>query len=139
MAQHRVELVQALGLPLQALERTPDLLRKSVKLVIRVRNELVKRRIEQADRDRQALHLAEEAFEVALLHRQDLGQSAFAAVLRVGEDHLANRVDAIGLEEHVLGTAKPDALGAELRETLASCGVSAFARTPICLTGRPRP
>ena len=32
----------------------------------------------------------------------------------VGHDHLAHRDDAVGLEEHVLGAAQADALGAEI-------------------------
>jgi hypothetical protein len=32
---------------------------------------------------------------------------------RLGQDHLAHRVDAVALEEHVLGAAEADALGAE--------------------------
>ena len=48
----------------------------------------------------------------------------------VGEDHLAHRVDAVALEEHVLGAAEADALGAELARDLARRrGVSALART----------
>ena len=35
-------------------------------------------------------------------------------LLVVGQDHLAHRHDAVALEEHVLGAAEPDALGAEL-------------------------
>ena len=31
----------------------------------------------------------------------------------VGQDHLAHRDDAVGIEEHVLGAAEADALGAE--------------------------
>jgi hypothetical protein len=37
-----------------------------------------------------------------------------AGLLVVGQDHLAHRHDAIAFEEHVLGAAEPDALGAEL-------------------------
>ena len=33
--------------------------------------------------------------------------------LRVGQDHLAHGVDAVALEEHVLGAAEADALRAE--------------------------
>ena len=43
-----------------------------------VGQELVQRRVEQADRDRQAVHRAEDALEVVALHRQDLRQRARA-------------------------------------------------------------
>ena len=73
----------------------------------------MQRRVEQADRDRQPVHRAEDADEVVALHRQELGERALAAGEVVGEDHLAHGVDALGLEEHVLGAAEADALGAE--------------------------
>ncbi len=91
----------------------------------------MQRRVEQADGDRQPLHLAEEAEEVPLLHRQDLGQSALAAFEVFGEDHLAHRHDPLPFEEHVLGAAQADPLGAELAGDLGeSWGVSALVRTP---------
>jgi hypothetical protein len=50
--------------------------------------------------------------------------------LVVGQDHLAHGGDAVALEEHVLGAAQADALGAELAGPLgASAGVSALVRT----------
>ena len=72
----------------------------------------MQRRIEQADRDRQALHDLEQLDEVAALHRQDLGERRAARLFLVGEDHLAHGADAVLIEEHVLGAAQPDALGA---------------------------
>ena len=44
---------------------------------------------------------------------RSLSSAARRAGLVVGEDHLAHRDDAILLEEHVLGPAEADALGAE--------------------------
>ena len=80
----------------------------------RLRQEFVQRRIEQADGDRQAGHDLEQLDEVLALHRLDLGQRRAAALLVVGQDHLAHGHDAVALEEHVLGAAEADALGAEL-------------------------
>ena len=62
------------------------------------------------------------------------GRSLASALARarsvVGEDHLAHGGDALLVEEHVLGAAEADALGAEgLRRSAASSGVSALART----------
>ena len=82
-------------------------------LGLRVRQELVQGRIEQADGDRQSAHDGEERGEVGALHRQELLQGGAAARLVVGEDHLAHGDDAVALEEHVLGAAQADALGAE--------------------------
>ena len=74
----------------------------------------MQRRIEQPDRHRQALHDLEQLDKIRALHRQQLGECGAARFLVIGKDHLAHRANAILVEEHVLGTAKPDALGAEL-------------------------
>jgi hypothetical protein len=67
-----------------------------------------------ADRDRAALaHRPEDAFEVLALQRQQLGEGLARGRLAVGEDHLAHRIDPLTTEEHVLGAAEADALGAE--------------------------
>ncbi len=78
-----------------------------------VRQEFVQRRVEQADGHRQSGHDLEQFDEVRALHRQQLGKRHAAAGLGVGEDHFAHGDDAFAVEEHVLGAAKPDALGAE--------------------------
>ena len=79
----------------------------------RLRQEFVQRRVEQADGHRQAAHDLEQLDEVGALHRQELGERRAPVALAVGEDHLAHRDDARLVEEHVLGAAEPDALGAE--------------------------
>src|SRR5450830_43169 len=83
-------------------------------LVLGVRHELVQRRVERAYGHRALAHHAEDAFEVAALHRQELGERLLASGDGVREDHLAHRRDALAAEEHVLGAAEADALGAEL-------------------------
>ena len=82
--------------------------------LVLVRQEFVQRRIEQADGDRQAFHHLEDRLEIAALHRQQFGQRGFALVFGIGQDHLAHRDDAVGVEEHMLGAAKADAFGAEV-------------------------
>ena len=42
-----------------------------------------------------------------------LASAASRSCFGIGQDHLAHRDDAVGVEEHVLGAAKPDAFGAE--------------------------
>ena len=81
--------------------------------LLAVRQEFVQRRIEQADGDRPPAHDLEQLDEIAALHRQQLGERRAARLLVVGEDHLAHRLDAVLVEEHVLGAAEPDAFGAE--------------------------
>jgi hypothetical protein len=78
----------------------------------------------------QAGHDLEQLDEVLALHRLDLGQRGAAALLVVGQDHLADGDDAVALEEHVLGAAQADALAPNLRAWAASAGVSALVRMP---------
>ncbi|CEG08892.1 hypothetical protein BN961_02312 [Afipia felis] len=74
----------------------------------------MQRRIEQTDRDGQALHDLEQFDEVGALHRQKLCKRRAAGLFVFGDDHLADGADARFLEEHVLGAAQADAFGAEL-------------------------
>jgi hypothetical protein len=79
-----------------------------------IRQELVERRIEQTDRDRQPVHGAEDADEVVALERPELLERGAPRRLVAGHDHLADDRDPIGREEHVLGADEPDTLGSEL-------------------------
>ena len=88
--------------------------RHLVEFGLGLRQEFVQRRVEQPDRHRQAGHDLEDLGEIGALHRQQLGERGAAAALLVGHDHLADRADAVGLEEHVLGARQADALGAEI-------------------------
>ena len=113
MAEHRVELVQGFG-------ALPQLVRRHVHgrgdfgdFSFRLRQEFVQRRIEQADRHRQAGHDLEQFEEIRALHRQQLVERSAPVLLGVGQDHLAHGDDALAVEEHVLGAAKTDAFGAE--------------------------
>ena len=92
---------------------TPHLLRQFRLLFRRVRQKLVQRRIEEADRRRKPLPGPEDAGEVVPLIRKQLGQRRFPRLERLGENHLAHGVDTVALEEHVLGPAETDANGAK--------------------------
>ncbi len=99
-----------------------------------VGQELVQRRIQQADRHRLAGHGPEQAGEIVALERQHLGQGLFAILAIVGHDHLAHFGDVI--EEHVLGPAQADALGAERhggRGLFGQIGVGADAQLAMLL------
>ena len=52
-------------------------------------------------------------YEVLALHRQQLVQRLAAILLVVGENHALHDRDAAFAEEHVLGAAQADAVGAE--------------------------
>ena len=113
-AEHRIELRQFAGTVGQPARIGVHRARDFLDLGLGVRQEFVQRRIEQPDRDRQALHDLEQLDEIRALHRQQLRQRGAAGLLVLGEDHLAHGADAGLLEEHVLGAAKADAFGAEL-------------------------
>ena len=74
----------------------------------------MERRIEEPDRDRQPAHRLEDPVEIGLLERQQLGERLAAARLVVGEDHPLHHRQPLVAEEHVLGAAEADPLGAEL-------------------------
>ncbi|CAM5529829.1 hypothetical protein SNARM312S_07686 [Streptomyces narbonensis] len=95
-----------------------------------VGQELVQRRVEQADRDGQPVHGLEELDEVLLLQRQEGLQRLLALGVRVGEDEALDVLAAL-TEEHVLGAAQADALGAEAagaQRVLGVVGVGADAQ-----------
>ena len=88
--------------------------RQFLDLLVAMRQELMKRRIEQADRDGQPPHDLEQLDEVLALHGQNLRQRGAPAVFVGSHDHLAHRHDAGRVEEHVLGTAKADTFRSKL-------------------------
>ena len=53
----------------------------------------------------------EDRGEVAALRGEQLGERGATAGFAVGEDHLADRGDAIGVEEHMFGAAQANAFG----------------------------
>ena len=113
MAEHGVELMQGIDLRLYLRQRDAELPGHLLLLGGLMRQELMQRRIEQADRHGQAVHGLEDALEVLALNRLELGQGLATSGFVVGEDHLAHRIDPVALKEHVLGAAQADAFGAE--------------------------
>jgi hypothetical protein len=96
-----------------------------------VGQELVQRRVEQADGHHEPRHLGEQPLEVALLEREQLIQSGVAAGVIVGHDHGPHQRLAIGGHEHVLGPAQSDSLGAKpvsAQGVLRRVGVGANAQ-----------
>src|SRR5699024_5736948 len=78
------------------------------------RNELVKRRIKETDRNRVALESLIQSLEVSLLIRKDFRKSYFSFFLCLSTDHLTESVDSALTEEHMLCTAESDTLSAKL-------------------------
>ena len=84
--------------------------------------ELVERRVDEADDDRQAVHGLEHLAEIALLERQQLRERALPAFGAVRHDHVLHDRQALGLPEHVLGPREPHPLRTELPRELAFAG-----------------
>ena len=113
MAKHGIELVKRVDPAAQEgrlqIHRPCHL----GNLLLRLRQEFVERRVEQADRHRQAMHDREELREVRSLHRQESIKGLATARFILGKDHLAHHLDAVALEEHMFGPAQTDSLRAE--------------------------
>ncbi len=87
--------------------------------LFRVRQKLVQRRIEQANRYRQSGHLAKDADEIAALQRQQLFERLFARADAFRKNHLAHRRETLIAKEHVLGATQADSFGAKLPRRLS--------------------
>ena len=129
MAEHGVDLAQGGRLLRHLVRRQPHVPGHVLERLAAVGQELVERRIEQAHGDREALHGLEDAFEVGLLH----GEQALEGALALGgvrrQDHPPDQHDPVLGEEHVLGAAQADPLGAQGARGAGVAGVSALART----------
>ena len=140
VSEHRVELVQEFDLVLDGADRDLHGLGQILDILFFLGQELVQRRIEQADGDRQPLHLAEDADEITLLHGQDLGQGLLAPFQLFGQDHLTHGRDPLGIEEHMLGAAEADPFGAEFAGHLGVMGgIGIGADLQSCGTCPPTP
>ena len=73
----------------------------------------MQRRIERADHHRESVHGLEQSGEILALHGQQLGERLAAGLFVARQNHGLHVLDAILGEEHVLGAAQADALGAE--------------------------
>ncbi len=69
-------------------------------------------RVEQPDDHRMAVHGFEKSFEIASLHGQQSGQGGDPTPPAGGHDHLLDDRQSVFLEEHMLGPAEANALGA---------------------------
>ena len=95
----------------------------------------MQRRVDQPDRHRQPVHRLEDAHEVVALHRQQRRQRGVLLLGRLGHDQVLHQLAAV-TEEHVLGPAQPDALGAEAAgpgDVLGGVGVGAYGEPPLAV------
>ena len=111
------------------------------RLALRVlREEFMQRRVEQPDRDRQALHRPEDALEVGPLQGQQLLERLAAGIDGLRQDHLPHRQDPLALEEHMFGPAQPDPFARQISRPLGVFGrVGIGADLRASGTCRPTP
>ena len=113
MPEHRVELVEFRDATLDVFHGNAEFFREVELLLLRLREEFVQRRVEQANRCRQAFELAEDTFKVSALIRKQFVHCRAASFQIRCENHFANGVDTIAFKEHVFRAGKTDALRAE--------------------------
>ena len=138
-AKHRIRFRQRLDTLVHARRRHPELRRQRASRLGFHGQELVQRRVQQADGHRPLAHHGKERAEVLALKRQQRRQRGAAFALVRGENHAPHLVQAFLLEEHVLGAAQADALGAEPLRLLGrgrGVGVGAHRHAPMAV--RPR-
>ena len=102
-----------------------------------LREELVQRRIQQANRHRPIAHRPEQRGEVVPLERQQLRQGLRAGFFRFRENHFANLFQMA--EEHVLGPAQPHALGSQVHRDLGIGGFGVGPHVAACGACPPIP
>ncbi len=133
-AEHRIELRQLA----RTVGQTPRIgvhgARHFLDLGMGVRQELVQRRIEQTDRDGQALHDLEQLDEVGALHRQQFCQRGAARLLVLGE--IISRTVRMRVSSKNMCSVRhrPMPSAPNLIAVRASSGVSPLTRTPILRT-----
>ncbi len=113
MTEHRVELVQFVHAFGNFLHAHAEFFRQRSLRGMVVRQKFVQRRVEESDGRRQTFQFTEHPGEVFALIRQQFRERFLPIVRLLGENHFAHRVDAVALEEHVLGAAETDSRGAE--------------------------
>src|SRR6266542_594366 len=125
MPHHRVGLVEGLGTLAEHLEIDAQLVGQLRELLFRLRHELVKRRIEEPDRDRQTIHDLEGLADVLLDVDEEVVERRAALLLGAGDDHAAELLQRLLRSlavEHVLGAEEADAFRSEASR--ASCEAS---------------
>ena len=103
VTHHRVELMQGGNDILDVLDGLALCLGKCLDVFLFGGNELVERRIQEANGNRHAVHGFVDAFKVSLLHRLQLCKSCDTLFNRVGADHLTEDGNTVLIEEHMLG------------------------------------
>ena len=127
MTHHRVEFLQLNIRSLDIFNGDAHLISNFLDCLIRLRQELMQRRIQQTNRNAAALHSLEDAFEVLCLVRLKKIESLLTLLRRTGyAEHTDCLNTLLGVEEHVFRTNKTNTFRAEL-----NCTSSIFRRIRI--------
>ena len=118
VSHHRVELMKGADDIPDLLDRLLLRLSELLDLGLLRRDELVERRIQEADRHGIPLQSLIDGLKVTLLIGQDLRQGLLSLLHGIGADHLPEGLDPLRIKEHVLRPAKTDALRPEFSRLL---------------------
>ena len=131
MAQHRIELREAVAHLPQALRIGAHICGQLANLLVVLGQEFMQRRIEQPDRHRLARHLAQDCDEIRALHRDDLFERARPLLgdSPPGSFRAPRRSVRARRTYARCGTVRSPRRQTRSRSS-ASPGVSALARTP---------
>ena len=142
MSHHRVEFVQRSDDAFERADLHIHFLREGDDVRFRRGQEFMQRRIEETNGYGIAFHRFIERFEIALLHGKQFCKRLFALFHRGRNDHFAHGGDPVGIEEHMLRTAKPDAFRAErarLLRVFRCVGVGAHLQFAVFVRPRHNP
>ncbi len=103
---------------------------KLVHEVKSIRQKFMQRRVDQADDHRQPVHGPKNPDKILALERQNRRQGLLTLARQVGHDHFLDVRQTLGLEKHVLGAAKPDALRAVFARPFGILGVVRIGPDP---------
>ena len=110
VAHHWVKLVERSNNILNLLNCFALCFGKKLNVLFLCRNELMERRIQETDCNRVTVHGLIELLKVALLHWLKLCKCGLSLLYCIGANHLTNSSNSLGIKEHMLCTAKADAL-----------------------------
>src|SRR5580700_3279684 len=81
--------------------------------VFALRQELMQRRIERSNHDRESVHRLKKAREISPLHGKKFLESLAPRLFIASQNHRLHVRDTVFGEEHMLSAAEADAFGAE--------------------------
>ena len=131
MAEHWIELVKSRNTLFDLGKWNANFSRHLLHVLLSVRKEFVKRRVQQTNGNWFAIHCLKDAFEVFTLVRKKLLDRFVTIGVRFSKDEAANIGDAIAFEDICSVRQRPMPSAPNAIAADESAGESALVRTPI--------